>query len=292
MRRYSFLKSLSLSFYSKWLYRDVAMNWKGFGWRYLIVIVVLGALAVTSIGMYHLSHLRFTTETIAITDNSSVADRISGFISQMVQKMPVITLQEGKAKTAEKQPYNITYPGSETVAVVIDTNRVEASFGTQPETVRMMVTQTDLLLREDMGSDTIVLPLADLVPGAVIDQPQWLALLEAGRDLLMNGMMLIFFPSLAAIWLVLLVVRCLLYGLIGMFFVEMLKVKGLVYKDVVRLAVIASIPMTVFYILRLAIPSLYVVPMLGVISFLAGLGYLYFAIYSNVLGKKEKNDVA
>ncbi len=292
MRQYSFLHAFYLSFYSKWLYRDVAMNWKGFGWRYLIVIVVLAALGVTSIGMYHLSHLRFTTEPMEMTADSSLADRVSALINGMVQKMPVITLRDGKATTTEKQPYSITYPDSDVVVVVVDTNRIEASFGNQPETVRMMITQQNLLLREDFGSDTVVLPLADIMQGTVIDQPQWLALLEATRDMLMSGMMMIFFPSLAAIWLVLLVLRCLLYGLIGMLFAEMLKVKGLAYQDMVRLAIIASIPMTVFYVIRLAIPGLYTVPMLGVISFLVGLGYLYFALYSNTLSKKEKQDVA
>ena len=95
MNRYGRLQALTLSFYSRALYRDVAQNWKGAGLLYLWNVLALSWMACA-----------FTTH--------SRSDALGGIIDQV----PPIRIEHGVAFVDVQQPYVIRDADGGVVAVL------------------------------------------------------------------------------------------------------------------------------------------------------------------------------
>ena len=91
MNRYGRLQALTLSFYSRALYRDVAQNWKGAGLLYLWNVLALSWMACA-----------FATHS-----RSDALDRI-------IDQVPPIRIEHGVAFVDAQQPFKaaVHYPSS------------------------------------------------------------------------------------------------------------------------------------------------------------------------------------
>lgn len=104
MNQYNMLQAIVMSFYSKKLYRDVAINWGGKAFLYLALLMTL-------------SWLVFTAQT-QILLNTLYAKNSGLYVAQI----PVLTIKDGKLSTPENRPYIITDPDSHETIAVIDTS--------------------------------------------------------------------------------------------------------------------------------------------------------------------------
>jgi len=96
MKRYSIFHAPLLAFGSKSFYRDVGRQWKGVAFGYLILLLVVCWIApVASI------HFGFS-------------NWIDTEAPKIIEQIPAITFNNGKASIDEPQPYRIVDPESGT----------------------------------------------------------------------------------------------------------------------------------------------------------------------------------
>ena len=102
MKRYSYIHSLYYAFYSKSFYQDVARNWKGLCFSYLLFILCL----------------------LWIPGISRIQSEVSEFLSdeapKYVKQVPVITISKGNVSIKEQVPYFINVPEKNTPFAIID----------------------------------------------------------------------------------------------------------------------------------------------------------------------------
>lgn len=102
MSRYGMIQAIFMSFYSKKLYRDVAVNWGGKSLIYLLFILSLSWIYFT----YQIQH---GINTFTAKD-----------VDKIVVQIPVVTINQGKVSTPENRPYEITDPDTKQKIAVID----------------------------------------------------------------------------------------------------------------------------------------------------------------------------
>lgn len=104
MSQYNIFQGIYASFYSKEFYRDVAKNWGGKAFLYLLMLLALSWIPTCIILQAGLSH-----------GYASLSDKF-------VQQIPVITVKDGKVITPEKRPYILTSPDGQEPIAIIDTS--------------------------------------------------------------------------------------------------------------------------------------------------------------------------
>ena len=103
MRRYTIFHLPVLSFYSKALYRDVALRWTGIGLGWLILLeAICWAMIMVKL------HL-------------AVAPVIDYLDDKLLSQIPKITISKGVAAVDVEQPCLIRYPDSQMTLGLIDT---------------------------------------------------------------------------------------------------------------------------------------------------------------------------
>src|SRR3972149_8052310 len=103
MKRFSIIHIPLLSFFSKELYRDVGLNWKGFGFAYLLLL-----LAICSV-----------PQTFKI--KAWLSRYIDMELPPLIEQVPRITITNGQVNVDEPQPYYIREPDSNDILAIIDT---------------------------------------------------------------------------------------------------------------------------------------------------------------------------
>src|SRR3990172_8756471 len=104
MKQYGVFHPLLLSFYSNALYRDVAKNWKGVGFLYLLLLLALTWIPV----MIHF--------------HNNLSEGISREAPKFVNQIPKITITKGEVSVDVPVPYYIIEPQSGVQLVAIDTS--------------------------------------------------------------------------------------------------------------------------------------------------------------------------
>lgn len=249
MKRFKIFHIPVLSFFSKELYRDVGLNWKGtcFGYLFLLLAVCWIPVMVT----FHLGLSRF------------IEDKAPVFIEQV----PEITITDGQASIEEPQPYYITAGDANDVLMVIDTTGQINS----PDDANafVLLTKTKLIHRK---SD-VELQTFDLA------QVKEFTLNQTKITSWLNVLAKIFAPVSYVFALigscVFRIIQALIYAAIGMLFVSWCKAR-LTYDALLRLAVVAVTPcIIVKTILSIADIRIPYAPLLYLI---AALAYLFFGV--------------
>jgi len=103
MRHFSIFHIPFMAFFSKELYRDVGLRWRGTGFAYLLFLLVI--CWIPSMVLLDVGLSRF------------VRDEAPSIISQI----PTITISKGEASVDAPQPCRITDPKTGKVLVILDT---------------------------------------------------------------------------------------------------------------------------------------------------------------------------
>ncbi len=104
MTQFNVFQALYMSFYSRRLYRDVASNWGGQSFGYLLLLLAFAWVVFT-----------YQIQQVISRGYSQVS-------SEVVTQIPVITIKDGKLSTPENRPYFIKLSNSASPIVVIDTS--------------------------------------------------------------------------------------------------------------------------------------------------------------------------
>ncbi|MBF0557545.1 MAG: DUF1189 family protein [Nitrospirae bacterium] len=251
MKHYSIFHPLYMSFFSKSLYRDVAGNWKGLCFTYLLIVLAL-SIAPDMVRLH-----------------ARVTDFIVEEAPKVVSQVPTITISEGQASIKEPVPYTINAPWSKQPFAVIDTSDRPPAMENIKATV--ILTKTKLAVRGD-ASDLRSLDLARL-HNLVIDGNLISRWLEVFKDYFIFAVYIfaLFFAFLYYL------VQVMLCASIGMLFSRMFNLE-LSARALIRLSVIAFTPPILLQTAHAVLEVEF--PFGSVITFVLATCYLYFAVGS------------
>lgn len=251
MKKFSIIHIPVLSFFSKDLYREVGLYWKGLCFAYLLLLLAICWIP----GMVKI-HTAF-----------------SGFINNQapafIDQVPEITITDGQVSIEEPQPYYIKVPDSNDVIAVIDTTGTIKS----PEDANafFLLTNTLIITRQsDFETRTVDL---SHVKSFTVDS----ARITRWLNIIKKFLVVIMYPVALLSSYVYRIIQALIYAAIGLLFASMCKV-SLSYGALLRLAVVAMTPCMIIKT-AFALAGVYF-PCIGMLYILIILAYLYFGVYA------------
>ena len=255
MRRYSILHVPALSFFSKNLYIDVGLNWKGVNFFYLLLL------------------LAFCWIPTMIEIHRGIGDFVNNDAPAIVNQVPEITITDGQVSIEETQPYYIKDPDSgEPLAIIDTTGQIESLKDTGAFCLltsnKLMIKQSEFEIRTYDLSE---------IEAFAVDSERITGWLHIGRKFLAVAI----YPLAVLGSYAYRIVQALIYAVIGLLFAYLCK-RTLSYAALIRLAVVAVTPcIIVGTILSLADTS---IP--AYLYLVAALVYLFFGVRS-IPGKPE-----
>ncbi len=252
MKQPTVFHPLVFSFYSRDLYREVARDWRGRSWLYLLVLLAI--CCIPSVIKIHVGLSSFVEEDAP----------------KYVGQMPTVTITDGKVSIDADEPYYIKDPDTGKVLAIIDTTgQVTSLDGTD---AIALLTQDRLFVKRD-GNKTEIHDLSG-VEALTIDQ-DWLNL-WLGRIAAWGATIALPFLLLGSY--VYRILQALLYAAIGLLLNHVAGAR-LRYPAILAVAMVAVTPAVV---LKTLIGTVGVHPPLAwLIYFAIAMGYLYFGIRSS-----------
>ncbi len=253
MRQYGVFSPLLLSFFSKSLYRDVAKNWKGVGFLYLLLLLALTWIPV----MMHF--------------HNNLSDGISREAPKIVNQIPKITITKGEVSIDAPVPYYIIDPQSGEQIVAIDTSGQITSI--DQTKAFALLTKNNLIIRQQHRGETRIFDLS-AIQNLTLDRDSVMGWMQAFK----KWFALVAYPFALGASFVFRIIQVLIYALIGMLFASILKTT-LDYAALVRLSVISITPVVLLNTLRRLLDVH--VPLTWLISFVIAMVYLFMAVKAN-----------
>lgn len=251
-KKFSIIHIPLFSFFSKELYKDVGLRWKGVNFSYLLLILVICWIpAMIKI------HAGFT-----------------GFVTNeaptVLDQLPEITITDGEVSISEPEPYYIKVPESNDVLAVIDTTGTIKTL--EDANAPCLLTKSKIMWKKsEIETQTIDL---SKIEEFVLNRERVMGWLRTANKFLVIAI----YPAALLGSYVFRIVQALIYGAAGLLFALLFKVR-LSYGALVRLAVVAMTPcILVKTILGMAEIRL---PYAGLIFLAITLGYLLFAVKAN-----------
>ncbi len=218
MQQYNVLQAIFMSFYSRKLYQDVAMNWGAKSFLYLLLILALS----------------WTFSVYQIQQNLSVG--FNQLNKNIVSQIPILTIKKGILSTPENHPYFITDPDSHVNLAIIDTSGKYTNL--QQLKTGVLITKTEIISQphpNEFKIDEIPKKLTiTLVPQTIQHYLQ---------NYIGYSWIFIFIPFLLASY-VYRIIQTLLYAIIGKIFSIIANVP-ITYFQVVQITMVAVTPVII-----------------------------------------------
>ncbi len=253
MKKFSIIHLPVLSFFSKDLYRDVGLNWKGICFGYLFIF-----LAICWIPMMVRIHVGFA----AFVKNDAPT---------IVEQVPEIKITDGQISIKEPQPYFIREPDTNIIIAVIDTTgSIESPADAN---AFCLMTKTSIIMKQSQ-LETRTYDLSQ-VKSFTVSGDYIMKLLNTTKKFLA----IILYPFALLGSYAFRIIQALIYAAIGLLFASTCKVT-LSYGALLRMAVAAMTPcMIIKTIFGLAGVTFDYISILYILIILA---YLYFGVYACV----------
>lgn len=262
MKKFSIIHIPVLSFFSKELYRDVGLYWKGANFSYLLLL-----LAICSIPTMIKVHVVFS-------------DFIDNEAPGVIEQVPEITIVNGEVSMKEPQPYYIRVPEDGNTMAIIDTTGTIKSLE-DPNAI-CLLTKNKVMWRQSKFE----IRTYDLsqVENFVLDSDRIMGWLHTAKKFLAIAI----YPLAVLGSYVYRIVQALIYAAIGLLFALLCKVK-LSYAALLRLAIVAVTPCiivsTVLYLAGVRLPYA------GLFYLVVALGYLFYGVKAtSVMTPEEAQD--
>lgn len=249
---YTTFQALHRSFYSRELYQDVARNWKGFGFLYLLLILVIFWIPEIT-NMHH-----------------TISDFIADEGPKYVEQVPVITIAKGEVSIKEEMPYTIYDRKNNTPFAIIDTTGKTTSLEKSPANI--LLTKNALIIRKD-EKETRSLSLADVADATITRK-----LIYDWLEIFNNLIIAVLFPVMLLMSFGFHVIQVVLLAFLGGNFAKYLNV-NIDFRALMRLSAVAFTPPILLEAVHAVLKIDY--PYSSLISFLLAAGYLYYAVASN-----------
>jgi len=260
MKKFSIIHIPVFSFFSKELYRDVGLYWKGVNFSYLLLL-----LAICWIPMMSKVHIAFSN----FVDNEAPA---------VVEQVPEITITDGEVSIKEPQPYYIRIPkcGGGDILAIIDTTGTIKSLE-DPNAI-CLLTKTNIMWRQ--GEFEIRTIDLSEVKNFALDSERIMGWLNIARKFLV----IIIYPFALLGSYLYRIVQALIYAAIGLLFASWCKVT-LSYTALLRLAVVAVTPCVIINTI-LGLAGIHL-PYIGLLYLLVALAYLLFGVKASSQTQEE-----
>lgn len=265
MKQYSFWQAIVMSFYSRDLYRDVALHWGANPILYLLWLLVLCWIPL------------ILSAQIIINATLNDSNTQSTF-NQIVAEVPEIRLNEnGTITTPENRPYLVHSPTSKKVIAVIDTTGQYTTLEKQP--YLFLVTKTTVMDRKDDG--TIELRTIPKGSNFLFDPHVVVAKIQS----LAKWLWVFMFPLAVVAVFIGRLVQGLIYALFGKVMSLIVNV-ALPYSTIFMLTLVALTPVLIISTVMDIVFCFTTVQggvfnHLGLLYFTIAMFYLFFAINSN-----------
>jgi hypothetical protein len=252
MKKFSIIHLPVLSFFSKDLYREVGLSWKGICFGYLFLLLAICWIPAI------------------LRVNIGFADFVKNDAPPVVEQVPEITITDGQASIKEPQPYFIREPKSNQIIAVIDTTGSIKS--PADANAFCLLTKTSIIMKKSKF-ETQTYDLS-LVEDRTVTGDDIMKLLHIIKKFLFIAS----YPFALISSYVFRIIQALIFAAIGLLFASSCKV-SLSYGALLRLAVVAMTPcMIIKTVLGLAGVQLPCTILL--LYFLITLAYLYFGVYA------------
>lgn len=252
MKKFSIIHIPVLSFFSKDLYRDVGLSWKGICFGYLLLL-----LAVCWIPAMVKLH-------------SGFAGFVKNDAPTIVDQVPEITITDGQVSIDKPEPYYIKIPDTNDIIAVIDTT---GSIESPADANAFFLLTNNLIITRQSNYETRTIDLSQ-VKSFTLDSADITRWMHTAKKFLV----IIFYPLALLSSYVYRIIQALIFAAIGLLFVSMCRV-SLSYGALLRLAVVAMTPCmiikTVFGLAGVHLPCI-----VGLLYFVITLAYLYFGVHA------------
>ncbi len=249
MKRYSIIHIPVWSFFSKALYRDIALQWKGTCFGYLFLL-----LAVAWIPGMIILHQELS---------AFVADEAPKLTAQL----PHLTIHDGEASITEPEPFIVKDPDTGEPLAIIDTTGSITSLDDTP--AKMLVMQTEAIYREnDFETQTFSFSEIEDFQIGPEQVDEWLKALSRFAAPVL-------YPLAVLGSYVYRIVQALIYAVVGLLFASLFNVR-IGYAALLRLSVAAVTPCIIVNTV-LGVSDV-VLPFAPLWYFLVTMGYLLFAV--------------
>ena len=252
-KRFNYLDALWQSFFSHPLYVDVARRWRGVGFLYLLLLVILSWLPDFAKMQSGLEHLR--------------GEASEGFIRQV----PALNITDGVASADVATPYFIKNPKDGKVLAIVDFTGKYTNLDDTPAVV--LLTRTEVITKQS-GRETRSYSLSG-VKHFSIDQNRvrrWFQLFVAWFVALIT-------PFVICCSYAFRICQALIYAAVGLAFANSFHVK-LAYDTLLRIACVALTPVIIFSIVTDLLPGFrtFPRPILWLIDIAIAVWYVSFGV--------------
>ncbi len=252
MRQYGVWQAIIMSFYSKKLYRDVATNWGGVVFLYLLLLLALAMVYWTIQIQQGLNQVY-----VKVTD-------------EFVAQIPVLTVKNGRISTPEKRPYLIKDGDNKEVIAIIDTTgKYKSLEGTK---AGLLVTDSEIISQSKPTETRI-----DKLPAnmSFVFDP---VIVNEYIKGVFSWAWILLFPVMVIVAFLYRLVQALVYAIIGRLFGAITK-SGVTYAQTLQIAMVSITPVIVLVTIIDAFNIR--VPYCGLLGFLIGIGYLFYGVLAN-----------
>src|SRR6516164_9694375 len=136
MKQYTGWQALYMSFYSGDLYRDVANNWQGVGYLYLLLVICLTVLFMC-----------VQVQVVAVPKAQDVIDSI-------INQAPSIKIDKGKLSIDKPSPFIIKEPKSGQTLITFDTSDKPMTLAESKSIILVTSKQIISLKRSTLSRDS------------------------------------------------------------------------------------------------------------------------------------------
>jgi len=250
MKTYSIIHAPLMSFYSKPLYRDVALSWRGSGLGYLFVLLAFCWIPMMIV--FQTAFLKFS----------------SWDVPAIARQLPQIVIANGNVSVTGDQPRYIRYPDSQEILAIVDTTgQIQSLDNTK---AAILLTKNKFMVKNGKV-ETRTFDLSQ-VPNFVLDEDRIMQWVNTARMYLV----LVLYPVCLLASFVYRTVQVLFYAAIGVIFASAYK-KNLSFPAILRLATVAVTPPIVISLV-LTILGFSLLLEMTPFYFVMAMAYLFFGI--------------
>ena len=271
---HSFLKAPLLAFYSQPFYRAAARSWRGLGFTYLFLLLLV------------------TWVPSLLVLNAVVRDVRRDVLPAVLAQVPTLNLNNGVLSTDAEMPFVIREPSDVSVDRTGQGTSVELEYDTGSDIIMVIDTGASPADFETLDADVLLTAREIVFIGDdgkkeiyAFSQLAWLGDVRLDRDVLQRFYDVV--GKWLSVWLLPVVtagsfvyraVQALLFAFVGVIIANTLKL-DLSYAALVRLMVVALTPVivvnTLFNVVNVSLPLWWL------LSFLLTMTYLYLAVRAN-----------
>jgi hypothetical protein len=241
-----------MSFYSRSLYQDVAMNWRKVSILYLLLLLAVCLIPLT-----------FKTR-------AAVSDYLLREAPKIIKQFPMVSISKGQVSVDVPMPYTIKDPENNAPLIVIDTTGQVTSLAASDATV--LLTKTQLFFKRG-PKESRILELSD-IDSLVIDQSR----LYDWMDTFLEYFVFVLFPVALVFTFLFRMLQAIIYSILAISFAKYFKL-NFRYGTLLSLSIVSMTPAiildTFYNYFDIAIPFWWL------IDFALAFGYLIFALKSN-----------